>query len=281
MAGLIFGSFLTVCISRIPRDESIVTPPSHCPSCGVAIRWYDNIPLLGWLLLRGRCRACGQHISLRYPAVELLTAILFLVCYLYFGLSWLGLKICVFGFLLIGLIFMDEETGLLPREFTYPGIVLGLGFSWLASTDSGGTAFLLRLFSHPLTNTQRLSLLDSVAGAAVGGGFFYVSWALYYLVRKKHGLGFGDIALMAMSGAFLGLKLVLLVIFAAPLLGVLYGVVLLSQEALRRSPEDESNAATKQPFLNREIPFGVLLGACSLFAAFVGQGIWSWYLGRF
>ena len=92
-----------------------------------------------------------------------MTAILFLVCYLYFGLSWLGLKICVFGFLLIGLIFMDEETGLLPREFTYPGIVLGLGFSWLASTDSGGTAFLLRLFSHPLTNTQRLSLLDSVA----------------------------------------------------------------------------------------------------------------------
>jgi leader peptidase (prepilin peptidase)/N-methyltransferase len=281
VAGLIFGSFLNVCISRIPRDESIVTPPSHCPSCGVPIRWYDNIPLLGWLLLRGRCRACGQHISLRYPAVELLTAVLFVVCHLYFGLSWLGLKICVFGFLVIGLIFMDEETGLLPREFTYPGIVLGLGFSWLASTDSAGTAFLLRLFNHPVANTQRLSLLDSALGAAVGAGFFYVSWALYYLVRKKHGLGFGDIALMAMSGAFLGLKLVLLVIFAAPLLGVLYGVVMLSQEALGRSSEREIATRVKQPFLNREIPFGVLLGACSLVTAFAGQRIWIWYLGRF
>jgi leader peptidase (prepilin peptidase)/N-methyltransferase len=139
----------------------------------------------------------------------------------------------------------------------------------------------LRLFSHPVTNPQRLSLLDSLLGAAVGAGFFYVSWALYYLVRKKHGLGFGDIALMAMSGAFLGLKLVLLVIFAAPLLGVLYGVVLLSQEALARSSDDKADAAVKQPFLSREIPFGVLLGACALFAAFVGQRIWSWYLGRF
>ena len=233
------------------------------------------------MLLRGRCRACGQQISLRYPAVELLTAVLFLICYLYFGLSWLGLKICVFGFLLIGLIFMDEETGLLPREFTYPGIVLGLGFSWLASTDSAGTAFLLRLFNHPLNNTQRLSLLDSVLGAAVGAGFFYVSWALYYLVRKKHGLGFGDIALMAMSGAFLGLKLVLLVIFAAPLLGVLYGVVILSQEALGKTSEEEADTTVKQPFLSREIPFGVLLGACSLVTAFAGQRIWSWYLGKF
>src|SRR5271166_6744637 len=117
--GLVFGSFLNVCISRIPRDQSVVTPGSHCPACGASIRWRDNIPLVGWIFLRGRCRDCCARISLRYPAVELLMALLFMASYAWFGPTWLTVKFCIFSFLLVGLLFMDAETGLLPREFTY------------------------------------------------------------------------------------------------------------------------------------------------------------------
>ena len=115
VVGLAFGSFLNVCISRIPHDESVVSPRSHCPACSAPIRWYDNIPLVNWLALRGRCRDCAWHIPLRYPVVELLTGVLFAACYVWFGPTWLTLKFCVFSFLILGLIFMDAETGLLPR----------------------------------------------------------------------------------------------------------------------------------------------------------------------
>lgn len=276
LLGLAFGSFLNVCISRIPRDESIVAPPSHCRSCGAAIRWYDNIPLASWIFLRGRCRRCGAHISFRYPAVELLTAILFVVCYAAFGPTWLLLKACIFSFLILGLIFMDAETGLLPHEFIYTGVVLGLAFSW-APVDTGGARFLLKLYGVHVPHW--VGLLDSLLGALVGAGFFYLAWALYYLVRKRHGLGFGDIALMAMVGAFLGLKLTLLVIFLSPLTGVLYAAVLLVMEGFRSAPANsQQKAGEAEPMLSREIPFGVFLGICSLVAMFFGQQVWQWYL---
>ncbi len=281
VVGLIFGSFLNVCISRIPRDESVVSPPSHCPRCGAGIRWYDNIPLLSWILLRGRCRACGQRISLRYPAVELLTGVLFAGCYAAFGPTWLTFKFCVFGFLLIGLIFMDAETGLLPREFTYSGIVLGLALSFAAYTDYYGTAFLLHVFARSVPGAPMISFVDAVVGALVGAGFFYLAWAVYYLVRKQHGLGFGDIALMGMSGAFLGLKLVVLVIVLAPISAIFYVVFLLLREAFSSHVSGEASAMAAQPFLGREIPFGVFLGACSMFVIFAGEALWTWYLGFF
>src|SRR4051812_15810831 len=122
VAGLVFGSFLNVCISRIPRDLSIISPRSRCPHCGTPIRWYHNVPVLSYLLLKRQCAACSHPISLRYPAVELLTAALFVACLWKFGLTLLLLKFAVFSFLLVGLIFMDAETGLLPREFTWTGI---------------------------------------------------------------------------------------------------------------------------------------------------------------
>lgn len=254
--GLIFGSFLNVCISRIPRDESVVSPPSHCPSCGARIRWYGNIPLLSWALLRGRCRACKQRISLRYPSVELLTAITFAACGGSFGLSWPTLKFCLFAFLLIGLIFMDAETGLLPREFTYTGIVAGLILSWSAHTDSAATSFLLRIFGKSIADPNRLSLADAFVGAMVGAGFFYLAWALYYLVRRAHGLGFGDIALMAMSGAFLGMKMIVLVIVLAPLASVIYVGLLLIHDSFQRRSDHVDESYENRPFLKREIPFG-------------------------
>jgi leader peptidase (prepilin peptidase)/N-methyltransferase len=280
MTGLAFGSFLNVCISRIPRDQSIVTPPSHCEDCDAPIRWYDNVPLVSWLVLHGRCRQCGTRISARYPAVELLTALLFTTCYVSFGWTLLTLKFCVFGFLLIGLIFMDAETGLLPREFTYTGIVMGLVFSWIVPTDYAATALLLRAFNGHLQSVHSLSLLDSVLGGLVGAGFFYLAWAFYYLVRKKDGLGFGDIALMGMSGAFLGVKLILFVIFCSPLLAVVYVCILLVAEIFVSRAKPVAQERDEVPFLSRQIPFGVFLGACSLTAIFLGQAVWNWYLRR-
>ncbi len=275
--GLVFGSFLNVCISRIPRDQSIVTPGSHCPSCGSRIRWHDNVPLLGWVLLRGRCRACRAPISLRYPAVELLTAILFTACHLSFGPTLLNLKFCVFSFLLVGLLFMDSETGLLPREFTYTGIVLGLAFSWIAPTDSRLTRFIVHAYGLQLSTVQ-ISLLDSVAGALLGAGFFFVASGLYFIMRKRQGMGGGDFALIAMSGAFLGLKLALLVIFAAPLFTTMYAFVLMARS---NSNADSTRASMGQMLQSWEIPFGVFISSCSLAVVFFGEAIWRWYLGLF
>jgi len=281
VAGLAFGSFLNVCISRLPRDESVVTPPSHCRHCGRPIRGFDNIPLLSFVLLRGRCRQCGARISYRYPAVELMTGVLFAACYAAFGSGWLTLKFCIFVFLLLGLIFMDAETGLLPREFTYSGILLGLVFSCIAPPDYSGTAFLLRLFHKHVPGVHWISLLDSIIGASVGAGFFYLAWALYYLARKRHGLGFGDIALMAMAGAFLGLKLSLLVLLFAPLLSLVFIMGWLLREAMHSGSKLKGDLPEHTPFLQRELPFGVFLGASSLAVVFAGEAAWRWYLGRF
>ena len=285
VVGLALGSFLNVCISRLPRDESVIRPRSHCPACGAFLRWHDNIPLLSWLLLRRRCRDCGAPISLRYPAVELLTALLFTACYLSFGPALATAKFCFFCFLLVGLIFMDAETGLLPREFTYSGIVLGLALSGFAPTDSTATQFFLRVYGAQLPAPAQLGLLDSAIGALLGAGFFYLAWALYYLVRKRHGLGFGDIALMAMVGAFLGLKLTLLVIFCAPLAATVYAAFLLLAGRFRQTPETggalAGQSSVRERFLAQELPFGVFLGACSLAAVFFGESVWRWYLSSF
>jgi len=284
LAGLALGSFLNVCITRIPRDESIVRPPSHCRACLRPLRWRDNIPVFSFVWLRGRCRQCGSRISYRYLAVELLTAVIFATCYARFGPSLLALKFCVFTFLLIGLIFMDAETGLLPHEFTYPGTALGLVFAWLAPGDSTGTWLLLLAFHQHIASVRALSLLDAVVGAFVGAGFFYVAWALYYLTRKRHGLGFGDIALMAMSGAFLGLKLNLFVIVCAPIVTLVFILALLAWEGLRSrrgTAALDAEAENETPLLQRQLPFGVFLGTCALAATFVGEAAWAWYLRGF
>ena len=216
--------------------------------------------------------------------MELLTASLFVACYACFGPAWLALKACVFCFLIVGLIFMDAETGLLPHEFTYSGIALGLVFAWFAPTDSSGTALLAGAIGlRGILQGAQLSLLDSMAAAVLGAGFFYLAWALYYLVRKRHGMGFGDIALIAMVGAFLGLKLTVLVVFLAPILATLFVFVtlLVSHNAGRepRLAHGQFTDADAQKFLSREVPFGVFLGTSSLVALFVGKQIWSWYLG--
>jgi len=235
-------------------------------------------------MLRGRCRSCRTRISLRYPAVELLTAVAFLISYGVFGFSWLTLTAVVFCFLVIGLIFMDAETGLLPHEFTYTGIVVGLLFSFVAAFDASGTAFLLRVFGvGEAPAGWKLWLLDSVIGAGFGAAFFYIAWALYYLVRKRQGLGMGDVALIAMVGAFLGLKLTVLVVFLSPILATVFALAWLSgRSGLTTRPAGE--ATDSQPsrgWLMQEVPFGVFLGASGLIALFAGERIWNAYLAMF
>ena len=275
--GLAFGSFLNVCISRIPQDQSLVTPESHCPACGTSIRWHDNIPVLSWALLGGRCRDCCARISLRYPAVELLTAILFTACYVWFGPTWLTVKFCIFSFLLVGLLFMDAETGLLPREFTYPGVVLGLAFSGIAPTDSSGTQLFLHAYGVHLSPAQ-VSLLDAVAGTLAGAGFFFVASELYFLLRKRQGMGTGDFALIAMAGAFLGLKLTLFVIFLAPVMATVYALIWMVCHA---SGAGDGRTSLGQILQSWEVPFGVFISASSLGAVFVGGSVWQWYLSFF
>ena len=283
VAGLVFGSFLNVCISRLPRDESIVSPRSRCPRCGASIRWYHNIPVASFVCLKGRCANCGQPISPRYPVVELLTAALFFACFLKFGLGLALLKFCVLSFLLVGLIFMDAETGLLPAEFTYSGIALGLVFAWLVPGGSSGTRFLARLLGFQMPpGARQASLIDAIVAMLLGAAFFYTVWALYYLVRKRHGLGFGDIALIALCGAFLGLKLTVFVLFSAPILGTIYALVWMLWNAMRTkdgpATGGELRLTTAEMLRVGEVPFGVFLGACALLAVFVGEATWSQYL---
>jgi leader peptidase (prepilin peptidase) / N-methyltransferase len=280
VVGLVFGSFLNVCISRIPRDQSIISPRSRCPQCEAPIHWYHNIPVLSFVWLKGRCADCAGPIAIRYPSVELLTALLFLACYLRFGLGLALLKFCLFSFLLVGLIFMDAETGLLPAEFTYTGIALALLFAWLVPGDSSGTDFLARMLGlHTALEVRQASLVDAILAMLVSAAFFYSMWALYYLVRKRHGLGFGDIALIAMCGGFLGLKLTLFVLFTAPILASLYAVAWMGWSAAGRNPSTaESRVSTTAMFAAAEIPFGVFLGGCALLAVFWGERAWRLYL---
>ena len=271
--GLVFGSFLNVCISRIPRGQSVVTPRSHCPACGAHIRWHDNVPFLSWIFLHGRCRDCGAPISPRYPAVELLTAILLVACYLWFGSTWSTVKFSIFSFLMVGLLFTDAETGLLPREFTYTGIVLGIAFSWIAPTDDSVTRFVVNAYNWQLSTVQ-VSVVDSVAGTLAGASFFFVASGLYFLMRKRQGMGGGDFALMAMSGAFLGLKLILLVTFVAPVMATIYALMLIVHDA-------GTGISVGEMLRSGEIPFGVFISISSLAAVFFGEGVWRWYLGFF
>jgi len=291
--GLLFGSFLNVCIHRIPRGESVVFPSSACPVCHKEIKPYDNVPVLSWLILRGRCRNCRTPITPRYATVELLTAFLFLSCYWRFGLSLATVKFCVFSFLIIGLIFIDAEWKLLPDKLTLPGLALGLIFSWLVPVDQLLAEIVPLVFKAPTTHGwswRLLSFSDALFGAAVGAAFIFGAGFIYLHARGVEGMGFGDVKLMAMVGAFLGFKLTLLTIFSASLLGTIFGVaMILSVWAARTKRRMLRNRETRELARKRawrsaktvyrfyQIPFGVFLGGMALFALFFGQRLLSWY----
>ncbi len=224
--GLALGSFLNVCIYRLPREMSVVRPGSACPLCRAHIAWYDNLPVVSWLVLRGRCRACKGRISPRYLLVELLTGLLFVACYAGFGWTLSTFKFCAFAFLLLGLIFTDAEHKLLPDTLTLPGLAIGLGFSLLVPVQDLGSRLLTAWIKLPLWSDfswRLLSLVDSGLGAAVGASFIYGAGAIYRRARGVEGMGFGDVKLMGMVGAFLGIQLTIFTLFAASLVGSIFG----------------------------------------------------------
>ncbi|MFB3915621.1 MAG: A24 family peptidase [Terriglobales bacterium] len=289
--GLIFGSFLNVCIYRLPRDKSVVTPRSACPNCGHLIRAYDNIPVLSWIILGGRCRDCRGRISPRYSIVELLSGGLFLASYAQFGLTLAALKYCVFAYLLLGLIFTDAETKLLPDKLTLPGLALGLLFSVLVPLDDVVAQMLPAVAGPGSMPPWRLhSLGDALVGAALGAGFIYGSGMVYKLARGVEGMGFGDVKLMAMVGAFLGATLTIFTIFAASIAGALYGLSMIpvvwvkrTRRRMRRGHEPAATArrrawnSAKKVYRYYAMPFGVFLGTIAILAAFFGEDVLHWY----
>jgi leader peptidase (prepilin peptidase) / N-methyltransferase len=298
--GLCFGSFLNVCIYRLPRGQSVVSPRSACPHCGDPIPLYHNLPVLSWLILRGKCRSCQQPISPRYLVIEILTGLLFLGCYSHFGLTLAMLKCAVFGFLLLGLIFTDAETKLLPDAMTLPGLALGIGFSLVVPVNDLASRIMPGMVSSAMRGeiSWRLwSLSDSLLGAAVGASFLYGAAAIYLRARGVEGMGFGDVKLMAMIGAFLGTKLTVLTIFAASLAGSLFGlstVLAVWMKRIRRnrarvnsslvsssiSPRDLRRRAWQSARLALryyEMPFGVFLGGMALLSFLFGNQLLHWY----
>lgn len=311
--GLVFGSFLNVCIYRLPRGLSVVTPRSACPNCHKAIAGYDNIPVLSWLLLGGKCRNCKTPITPRYMIVELICGLLFLACYfeafgLHFGRNLitenvamkilvdptlLFTKFAVLSFLLLGLIFTDAETQLLPDKMTLPGLLIGLAFSLFVPLRDFVTALFLEfvpLHFPPAHATVWFSLLSSVMGAIVGGGFIWGVGALWKLLRGYEGMGFGDVKLMAMVGAFLGAATTLVVIFTASLMGSVLGLATIAVVYFKRrgryvkslGEQNGSLRARKAAFIAYRflpMPFGVSLGAMALAAVFFSRYLFHWYLG--
>ena len=290
--GLCFGSFLNVCIYRLPRGKSVVAPRSACPHCGNLIPLYHNVPVLSWLILRGKCSSCKQPISPRYLVIELLTAALFLTCYIHFGLSLAMLKCAVLGFLLLGLIFTDAETKLLPDAMTLPGLALGIAFSLLVPVNDLASRIMPGLVSPAMRGeiSWRLwSLSDSLLGAAVGASFLYGAAAIYLRARGVEGMGFGDVKLMAMIGAFLGTKLTVLTIFSASLAGSLFGLstVLAVWIKRRRRIAARGNStiearrrawhSARVVLRYYEMPFGVFLGTMALLSFLFGNRLMHWY----
>jgi leader peptidase (prepilin peptidase)/N-methyltransferase len=265
--GLLIGSFLNVCIYRLPRGESVVTPRSHCPGCNNPVAAYDNIPLLSYVLLGGKCRHCRTRISPVYFIVELATGLLFAFLLLVFGPTLEMLKFAVFGALMVILVVTDWQTRLLPDRVTFPGMLLGVLFSQIVPVDDGSGQFLARVVGIVGSPWRVGSLLDSLLGALAGGGLLYLLGEAYFRLRHKEGLGLGDVKMMAMAGFFLGPKLVLLTIWLASISGALLagGFILLSRKDWR----------------SFEIPFGSFLGVAALLAAVWGNAVLNWYLGVF
>lgn len=243
--GAIFGSFANVIILRLPKGESIAKPSSRCMSCQTPIKWYDNIPIFSWFILRGQCRKCGAKFSFRYPAVELTMAIFFVLTYHFVGWNWFLLEALILVFGLVTVSVIDIDHYILPDVFTLSGIVIGL--------------------AGALLNPER-SFLESLLGVLLGGGFLWSIAYFYLLLRKEEGMGGGDIKLLAWIGAVLGWKAIPFVIISSSLLGTVGGALV----ALRQKKG-----------MKTVIPFGPYLALGAVIFLFGGSQIAFWYLSLF
>ncbi len=261
LAGLLIGSFLNVCVFRMPRDLSVVRPRSFCPACEKTIAWYDNVPVLSYILLRGKCRQCGWRVPLRYPIVELLTGVAFALCFAALGLTLPAFKYALFSAMLIALIATDVEERILPDEFTLGGTLAGLVLAAFVMMDPEIAAFVVQGSLGP----RWASVAESAFGASVSSGsIWFVGW-LFLKLRHREGLGLGDVKMIAMIGAFLGLEEALLTLMAASLSGAVGGVIYI--------------LATKKEMSTYEIPFGSFLGAAALVIAMWAHVIHGLYAG--
>ncbi len=243
--GITLGSFLNVLIYRLPRDISIVHPGSHCPQCKYPVKPYDNIPILSYLILRGKCRHCGTRISPRYMLVEILAGLLAVLSIYFFGLNVKGIAAAYLSLVFIAVFFIDLEFTIIPDFFTYPGIVLGLLVSFIPG------AFV--------------NWLESLIGIAVGGGVFFLVGELGKLAFKKEAMGLGDVKFAAMLGAFLGWKILLLIFLLASFLGSVIGLAIIA-------------FSSKGKGRSTSVPFGPFLVVAATVAIYVGPKVIEAYL---
>jgi leader peptidase (prepilin peptidase)/N-methyltransferase len=239
--GLVFGSFLNVCIYRLPRRLSVVTPRSRCTSCGHTLSWFENIPVLSWMVLRGRCRGCAAAISWQYPLVEVTTAVVFALGVIQFDIGLLLVSRLALAAALIVLFVIDLQHRILPNAITLPGIVAGFVFS---------------LFTEP-------GWTSAAIGIAIGGGVLLAIAEAYYRIRHEHGLGMGDVKMLAMIGAFLGWKLTLLTLVLSSFAGSMIGVAMI---------------VSRRGNMKYALPFGTFLAMGAVLAITVGPAVLEWYL---
>lgn len=244
LMGLSIGSFLNVVIYRLPRGQSLVSPGSRCPKCGSELRWYDNVPVLSWALLAGRCRRCREPISAQYPIVEIITALLFMLVAWVTPEGPLLISRLVLVAMLVALFGIDLEHQILPNTITLPGIVVGLMFSAIAPPG----------------------WKDALLGALLGAGVLYGIAAAYYAVRREEGLGMGDVKMLAMIGAFLGWKAVLVTLVLSSISGAILGLALI---------------AAQRGGMKLALPFGTFLAVGAVAAMLAGDPLIAWYSGFF
>lgn len=264
--GVAFGSFLNVCISRLPRHRSVVRPPSHCPSCHAPIAARDNIPLLSFALLRGRCRHCRKRIGWRYPFVEAAVAALTVGNILLFGLNYWGVAFSIFCALLLALAVCDAETMQLPDTLTLP--LLGLGILYRAGDGYWGELYRGRAYA--VHSAWTLGLRGTISAVATAAALLLLRW-IYSLVRRRQGLGLGDVKLAAGIAAWLGARQMCVVFFLAVVTGALTALAVLALRG-RETTRSEGPLA---------VPFGSFLALAGIYCAFLGLVTMDWYLNFF
>lgn len=268
--GAMIGSFLNVVIHRVPRSQSIVFPNSTCPKCRHSIRPYDNIPIVSFLVLRGRCRSCGAQISARYPAVEALTAGLFALVTWHNGLTFALAFDLTLAASLVALVFIDAEHMILPNVITYPGIIFALvarvTIPYLAGPSHFDDLPQLIAAMPERIPLGAVSLIGAVIGALAGGGSLWLMGFLWEKFRGVEAMGFGDVKMMLMVGAYLGWRLTILTILLAALTGSLAGIAMMFQRGQRN--------------MQMMLPFGIFLGIGSIASLLVGTRLIEWYASQ-
>lgn len=265
IAGACAGSFLNVCVHRWPRERSVVRPRSRCPSCGNQLAWFENVPILSWVALRGKCRCCDEPISVEYPLVELTVAVGWLLALNHYGFNLTALRVAIFGTTLLGVALTDAKHYLIPDGFTLFGFMFALVTSVIA-------------FFRPETQPFAAPY-DALIGACAGAGMIAIVGWLGEVVRKKEAMGLGDVTLMAFVGAALGPTRALITVFVGAMLGaVAFGLIVIPVAMVRRgsSREQTELALGSAPFETPLVPFGVFLAPAALLTLFWGETLLAW-----